>query len=272
MTPPVMQAIFRDAVRTLRRLLTEELGLFLAILVLIVAFALALVVGRALRGLLTRIGVPEVVEGTPFERTARRFGTSTVTLVAQLSALFVIVVGVVISLRLVGILSAELYITRFAEYLPNLFAAVLVVIVGLIVGDKAEVATSERLRSVKLPEVTLVPTLVKYSVLYVAGLIALDQLEVATSALLVLLAAYSFGVFFIGGLAFKDLLSSAAAGVYLLLNQPYTIGDEVEIDGKRGIVQEVDMFTTRVENDAHEFVIPNRQVFREGIVRVRTDG
>jgi small-conductance mechanosensitive channel len=84
-----------------------------------------------------------------------------------------------------------------------------------------------------------------------------------------LLAAYAFGVVFLGGIAFKDMLAASAAGVYLLLAEPYVIGDEVEIDGKRGIVQEVDMFVTHVESDGEEYIIPNQRVMRSGIVRIR---
>ena len=143
-------------------------------------------------------------------------------------------------------------------------------VVGVLIGDKAEIVIGEWLRSIKLPEATIIPRLVKYSILYVAALIALSQLQVATGALLVLLAAYAFGVVFLGGLALKDLLSSAAAGIYLLLTEPYSIGDEVEIDGARGVVQEVDVFATTVENDGEEYVIPNRKVLREGAMRVRS--
>jgi small-conductance mechanosensitive channel len=253
----------------IRRLLTTDFDLFVASLILVVALLLALVVSRTLNRLLTGAGVPDEVEGTPFERTAQRLGTSTVKLVSRLSALFIIVVGVVFALRVAGALNASLLIGGMVAFLPSLFIASLVVITGLILGDKAELYVSERLRSVKLPEVGAIPVLVKYSIFYIASLVALGQLGVATAALLVLLAAYAFGVFFVGGLAFKDMLSSAAAGLYLVLNEPYTIGDEVVIDDQRGIVQEVDVLVTRIESDGREFVVPNRQVFKSGIVRVR---
>jgi len=84
-----------------------------------------------------------------------------------------------------------------------------------------------------------------------------------------MLAAYVFGLVFLGGLAFRDLLAAGAAGMYVLLHQPYTIGDEVRIGDRRGIVQETDMFVTRIENDGEEFVIPNQVVLHEGVVRVR---
>ena len=256
--------------RLLRELAGMELTVAFAVLILLSGFVVGVAVARWLGRLLVRLDVPTAVEGTPFERTARSFGTSTVALLSRLAGLFVFLVAFVVALRLLGVLATELFVARLADFFPNVFAAAIIVIVGLLVGDKAHVMVSERLSSIKLPEVTLIPSLVKYSIFYVAGLLALAQLGVATAALLVLLAAYAFGLFFVGGLACKDMLTSAAAGIYLLLTEPYTIGDEVRIDDQRGIVQEMDVFVTRIESDEEEYLVPNRLVFRRGIVRVRS--
>jgi len=247
-----------------------EQNLLTAIVVLLAGVALGAVVAWATRRVLVLFGVDDAVEGTPFERTARQLGGSTVQILGQLVGAFVFFIAALYALRTIGLVPGEALIEEIGAFLPKLFIAVLVLLIGLIVGDKAEIVVNERLKSVKLPEITIVSTLLKLSILYVAALIALSQLGVATGALLVLLAAYAFGVFFLGGLAFKDLLSSAAAGIYLLLTQPYVIGDEVEIDGNRGIVQEIDVFTTHVEDDGEEYIVPNRKVLREGAMRVRS--
>jgi small-conductance mechanosensitive channel len=73
----------------------------------------------------------------------------------------------------------------------------------------------------------------------------------------------------VGGLALRDFLAAGAAGVFLLLNEPYSIGDEVRIGDRSGIVQEIDMFVTSVENEESEYIIPNHRIFQEGVVRVR---
>ena len=223
-----------------------------------------------IRRVLVAFDVDDAAEGTAFERTARGIGTSTVGLLSQLCGLFVVLVGALYALDILQFVPSRQLIAGATWLLPKLFVSMLVLLVGVLVGDKAEIFVSERLRSIKFPEVTVIPKLVKYSILYVAALIALSQLHVATGALLILLAAYAFGVFFLGGLAFNELLSSAAAGIYLLLTEPYSIGDEVEIDGARGIVQEVDVFVTTVENDGEEYVIPNRKVLSEGAMRKRS--
>ncbi|MFB6117869.1 mechanosensitive ion channel domain-containing protein [Halosegnis sp.] len=265
----MLQFSTADLLDALVRLFTDRVDLFAGLVVLLLAVVAGLLARRYVRGLLYGLDVPEAVDGTPFERTARRFGTSTVGLLANLCGLFVLAVGGLASLRLVGPVPQDLLTLQLTGFLRQVFVAAFVFIVGIITGDKLELYVGERLRGVKVPEAGLLPRLVKYSVFYVATLIALSQLGVATLPLLILLAAYAFGVVLLGGLAMKDLLAAAAAGIYLLLTEPYVIGDEVEVDGRRGIVQEVDTFVTRIESDGEEFVVPNHRVFRSGVVVVR---
>jgi small-conductance mechanosensitive channel len=241
----------------------------IALAVLILGIILGTFIWRSTRQLLRQYGVEDAVEGTPFDRTARSLGTSTIGLIASLAAIFVYAASVMLAINVSQLFDPFVFWQRLTGFFPNLFVAVFSVIVGFITADKASLVVSERLRSVKLPEVEIVPKLVKYSIFYLAALVALGQLGIATLALLILLAAYAFGLVFLIGLAFKPLLTAGAAGLYLVLSQPYTIGDEVDIDGNSGIVQEVDMLVTRVESDEAEYIIPNNRVFESGIVRRR---
>ena len=243
--------------------------IWLALAVLLFGLVLAYLTGVLNRRLLRRAGVPEVIEGTAFERTAREFDTSTVRILAKLSSYFIVAVTVIVALTVADVNYLEQFWSGVAAFLPRLFVAVIVLIVGVVVGDKTELLVAERLRGVKLPELGVLPTIVKYSVVYVAALIALGQVGVQTLALVVLLAAYAFAIVLFAALATKDLVASAAAGVFLLLRQPYGIGDEVRVAGERGIVQEVDLFVTRIEADGEEHVVPNHSVFRDGIVLIR---
>lgn len=253
----------------LHRLLTDRLELFVGLVLFLFAFVAGIMTRRYVNRFLRGMDVPDAVEGTPFERTAQRLGTSTVGLLANLCGLFVLVVGGLVALRLTNTLPRDLLTVQLTGFFRQLFIAVIVLIVGIITGDKTALYVSERLKGVKVPEAGLLATLAKYSIFYIAALVALSQLGVATLPLVVLLAAYAFGIVFLGGLATKDLLAAAAAGIYLLLTEPYAIGDKVEVDGRRGIVQEVNTLVTRVETDGEEHVIPNDRVFRGGVVIVR---
>lgn len=250
-----------------RTLIDEPMVIAMAVLLL--GFVVGYLVGRLNKELLTASGVPEAVEGTPFERTAQSLGTSTVEIVARLSSWFIYGIAILTAIHIAQLLDTDAFWLRVTEFIPRVFIAVLVVIVGFIIADKAELVVSEHLRGVKLPEVSLIPKAVKYSVLYVALVIALGEVGVRVLALLILLAVYAVGIVLVGGYAFKDFLASSAAGIYLLLNQPYGIGDQVRIGEQVGIVQEVDLFVTKIEDDSEEYIVPNRKVFEEGIVRIR---
>ncbi|WP_293030372.1 mechanosensitive ion channel domain-containing protein [Natronococcus sp.] len=241
----------------------------IATAVLILGVVIGYLVGRLNEELLTASGVPEAVEGTPFERTAQSLGTSTVEIVARLSAWFIYGIAVLTAIHIAQLLDTDAFWLRVTEFIPQVFVAVLVMIVGFIIADKSELVVSEYLRSVKLPEVAVIPKVVKYTVLYVALIIALGQIGVHILALLILLAVYATGIVVVGTYAFQDFLVSSAAGIYLLLNQPYGIGDRVRVGEQTGIVQEVDLFVTKIEDDSEEYIVPNRKVFEDGIVRVR---
>lgn len=243
--------------------------LWLALVVLVLGVILAYVVGIIERRLLERTGFTEAIEGTAFERTARELGTSTVAIIAKLGSYFVILLTVFVALTVARVSYAIAFWSQTMAFLPRFLFAVLVLVGVIIIGDKVELLISERTRGVKLPQVGIAATLAKWTAIYVGVLVALALVGVPTLALLIMLGAYLLALIVFGALAFGDMLASAAAGVYLLFEEPYGIGDEVQIGDRRGIVQEMQVLVTHVESDGEEHVIPNRLVFREGIVRYR---
>lgn len=255
---------------TVPRLTGDDVQFVLVVLVLIGGVVVGYTLGWLVRRTLIRLGVPQAVEGTSAERTARRFGTSVVALFGHLTAWFVYGVAVILALRLAQLLDATLFWNRITGFIPDLFIALLVLAAGFVVGDKAELIVSERLRGVKLPEIGFLPKLVKYSVVYVAVLVGLNQVGVAAGALLILLGGYVGGLIVLSAVALKDVLAAGAAGVFLLLHQPFGIGDRVTIDGREGVVQEVGVLVTRIESEEAEYVVPNHLVFRRGVA-VRRD-
>ncbi len=240
-----------------------------AILVLFIGLIAGYILGRLVTRLLNILGIEGIVEGTGTERWLQRMGTSTAVVIGRLVSIFIYVGAVLAFLLGLGAIDAGLFWSLATAWLPHLFVAIFVLIIGVIIADKVELLVSERLQGIKLPEVSLIPSVVKYSLIFVAILIALGQVGVHVLALLVLLIVYVLGLVLFTLVALQDFLASGAAGIYLLLREPYTIGDEVVVGEASGIVQEIDVFVTYIESDEVEYIVPNRQVIREGIVRKR---
>ncbi len=68
------------------------------------------------------------------------------------------------------------------------------------------------------------------------------------------------------GLAARQTLGSLIAGFVLMFSRPFTIGDWVEIGDSEGIVTEITIVNTRLENfDGETVVIPNDRVGNQSI-------
>ena len=251
------------------RSLLEEFQLLTAAAVLVVGILAGYALGRINERLLRRAGVPDAVEGTSLERTARKFGTDTVSIISRGTSWLIYVISILYALEVAELVETGVLLSRAGNLLPSYILAVLIIMLGLLAGDKAELLVSEYLRGVKLPEISVIATVVRYTVVFISVLLALAQIGIAVGVLLILLCAYLFAIIIFAAISLHHLLTSGAAGLYLLLNQPYGIGDRISVGDRTGIVQEVNLFVTRIEGERREYIIPNHLVFREGAVLIR---
>lgn len=78
----------------------------------------------------------------------------------------------------------------------------------------------------------------------------------------------SLGFFSIAvGFAFRDILENLLAGILLLFRAPFRMGDEVEVEGTRGTVVEVNLRETVVRTyEGRRVLIPNATVYKNQLV------
>lgn len=78
----------------------------------------------------------------------------------------------------------------------------------------------------------------------------------------------SLGFFSIAvGFAFRDILENLLAGLLLLFRAPFRVGDEVDVEGTRGSVVEINLRETVLRTyDGRQVLIPNATVYKNPIV------
>jgi small conductance mechanosensitive channel len=68
-------------------------------------------------------------------------------------------------------------------------------------------------------------------------------------------------------LAFQDILKNFIAGIFLLLERPFRLGDEITVDGNTGSVDSIEMRTTTLRtSDGEQVLIPNSLVYTGTII------
>jgi len=104
------------------------------------------------------------------------------------------------------------------------------------------------------------------AVMLVGFFVILTQLGVQIAPLLAGLGIAGFAV----GFAMQNTLSNFAAGGMILGNQPFDIGDDIEVAGVSGIVKRMSLVSTTILTyDNQTLIVPNSAVWG-GVIRNRT--
>src|SRR4029078_13292121 len=82
--------------------------------------------------------------------------------------------------------------------------------------------------------------IVYFAMLAFVSIAALNKLGVETNSFLAVIGAAGLAV----GLALQGSLSNFAAGVMMILFQPFRLGDYIEAGGAEGKVTEIQIFST----------------------------
>ncbi len=145
-------------------------------------------------------------------------------------------------------------------YTVKAVGALLILLIGYIIAAWLSRLTLSAMGRAKL-DITLgkfFAKLVRWGVLALVFLGVLGFFGVETASFAVVLGAAGLAI----GLAFQGTLSNFASGVMLLTFRPFKVGDVVNAGGVLGKVDEIELFTTRIDTfDNRRFILPNSSIF-----------
>ena len=108
----------------------------------------------------------------------------------------------------------------------------------------------------------------------------LAQLGVIVLGILVVLAIYTQGAFgwiltsfsvvgIVIGLSLQDILRNFFAGVWVLVERPFRIGDTIDVSGYTGLVEEISFRTTQLRTaDGRQVIVPNGDFMTKPVVNL----
>jgi len=154
------------------------------------------------------------------------------------------------------------------EYASRTFWALLVVVVTLVLARIVRRTTMRALtRGRAQANVTIL-------------LGNLVQVAVLTIGILLVLAIYTRDAFgwilgsfsvvgIVLGLSLQDILKNFFAGIWVLVERPFRIGDTIEVGGYSGVVEEITFRTTLLRTpDAQQVIVPNGTFMTGSVVNL----
>ncbi|MFH1073568.1 MAG: mechanosensitive ion channel domain-containing protein [Candidatus Firestonebacteria bacterium] len=152
-----------------------------------------------------------------------------------------------------------------SKYGPNLLFAVVIIVVGLWFARVISKIAGAAMVKTKVNEmlVSFTKTLIYYAMVVFVLIAALSKLGVETTSFIALIGGAGFAV----GLAFHGILANFAAGVMLILFQPFKVGDYIDVGGSTGTIKEIQIFSTIIiTKDQDTVIMPNSKIIGDKIV------
>lgn len=166
---------------------------------------------------------------------------------------------------------AKEYVEKFIDFLPDLIAAILILIIGFWI-VKRVVNYMKKVLAKKDYDPALegfLTTLVSWALKILVIIVAISQVGIETTSLVAVLGAAGLAI----GLALQGSLANFAGGVLIIILKPFRVGDWIEAQGVSGSVKEVNLFYTKLDTFGNqEAVVPNGSLANDNIVNYTVNG
>ncbi|WP_086606260.1 mechanosensitive ion channel family protein [Erythrobacter donghaensis] len=154
------------------------------------------------------------------------------------------------------------------ESIPHLLGAVAVLVIGVILAKLLSKAADKALRRATHIEPTVarfLSNIIKYALWVVVAVTVLTQFGVQTTSIIAALGGLALGV----GLALQGTLSNVAAGVMILIQRPFRVGETITAGIVTGEVRGIGLFTTEItQPDGVYVMVPNNELWNKPIVNI----
>lgn len=145
------------------------------------------------------------------------------------------------------------------QYGLKIAAALIIFVIGKWIAKiVARIIESIMLKAkVNKTLVSFIKNLAYFGLLLFVIIAALSKLGVETNSFIALIGAAGLAV----GLALQGSLANFAAGVMLIIFQPFGVGDFIEAGGATGKVEEIQIFNTIIiSSDNKRIIVPNAKI------------
>lgn len=240
-----------------------------AIIIFAIGWLVAKVIERLSRGVLMRIGLDRAAARVRLPEILRNVGITAETsrVLARLLFWVLMLTTVLIAIGTLGLSAVTTTVDRLIEYLPNVFAAGLIIILGLVLGRIVQNLASSAMSRMALARAYRLGEILNGLVVLIIGVLALEQLgirtEILTMTLTVLVGAIGLTMGLALALGSRPIITHIIAGQFL--RQKIDLGRLIEVQGRKGTVERIGTVDTMLRDERGTWTIPNGRLLEETI-------
>ncbi|MDD6276607.1 MAG: mechanosensitive ion channel, partial [Clostridia bacterium] len=154
---------------------------------------------------------------------------------------------------------------KILDFLPNLIAFILVLVIGCQISKLIGKLLVNILRRNGV-DYSIHRFLQRSVVIFcntIVVVIALEQIGITLNSLITAIGAAGITA----GLGLQNSIGQFASGIQILFNKPFKSGDYIKLENVEGKVKEIRfMFTTLITNDNKVVVVPNQNITTKNLI------
>lgn len=241
--------------------------LLVAMLLIIIGLLVVELVLRIVHGLLDELEADKFIE--PVDSMMKRPGL-VMRVINLLIKVFIMLIFVDIAVTVLGITQITELVNTVILYLPNVFVAVIIVLLGLwFAGWLSEKILAMSKRN-ELPFPSLIANAIKFLVIFIVITMAIAQigieLPILYVAFAIVLGAVMIGVGAGFGFGMKDISANIAG--YIQVHEIVQEGDKIRVGEYSGEVGKITRYTTMVKDEVgKEHWIPNTYLVKNTVIK-----
>ncbi|HTZ59292.1 MAG TPA: hypothetical protein VMB49_14390 [Acidobacteriaceae bacterium] len=231
------------------------------VLLIVLGLLAAKLVEVVLRTLLVRLRFDNLVEKAGIDKALQRIGLRQqlnlfLPKLAYFLVIFLLAKTASDALGLVAISNA---IGAFFAYLPNIVAALLLLILGTTVGQFAGQMVAQAAESAGIDFAPALGRLISGLIIFIVAMMAIGQLKIDTEMIRIVTSfvlgagALAFGLAF--GLGTREIVRNIVAGFYT--RKILVMGESTEIAGERGVLTAITATHTILNTGERDLLIAN---------------
>jgi hypothetical protein len=243
------------------------------IVVLVVGYIIAKLVGKAITAVSERLGLHRAAERGGLVQSMQQVGIKRTVpqIIGAIVFWFLMFVFLMAGLNILGLEQVSAAVGQVVDYIPNLLVATVMVVVGLMLANFLRGVVATGADRVGISYASQLASGTYYVLVLMICIAAFEQLKIEFGPLnhLILIAfgavAIAFGLSV--GLGGREVVAGILSGYYI--RQRMTAGDKVSVAGLEGTVRDVGPVATIIETEEdgmiHRHSVPNVKMLQEAV-------
>ena len=234
------------------------------ILLVVAALLVAKLIEIALRYALTKMRFDKLVGKVGIDHALQHLGIrqELTILIPRLAYFLVLLLLAQTAAEALSLGAISGAIAAFFSYLPNIVAALLLLVLGSSVGQFAGQTVTQSAESAGIDFAPALGRMVSGLILFVCAMMAVAQLKIDTDIVRIVTSfvlggmALAFGLSF--GLGTRDIVRNVAAGFYA--RKVLVVGKPLEVSGQRGVLSAITATHLILHSEGGETTVSNAVV------------